>query len=117
MGAFPVSPAVAYGDIQWFPDTPMTQACFERGIGCDEVRTMSEKEVVSGECKGGECKIERTNAGGYYQVESKDNIAVIVGVSVACVLLAMIFVGSAVYFRIQNIGNRFAHGAQTSTNS
>lgn len=97
--AFPVSPAVAYGDIQWFPDTPMTQACFERNIGCDEVRTMSEKEVVNGECKGGECKIERANAGGYYQVESKDNIAIIVGLSVACVLLAMIFVGSAVYFR------------------
>ena len=106
----PVSPAVAYGHVYWWPIRAETTACFERGERCDEVETMSAKRVIEdAECSGGKCTFTRggaamqdpgsANVGGYYQVGSHSNIALIAGITAAAVLLSFGFVLSAIYFR------------------
>eukprot|EP00039_Didymoeca_costata_P017920 m.331362 g.331362 ORF g.331362 m.331362 type:complete len:1488 (-) comp16713_c0_seq1:193-4656(-) len=96
----PVAPAIAYGDVFYWPVNELSQACFERGERCEEALQMSDREVVSdASCGGGSCVFEREQAGGYYQVGSKDNLPIIAAVATVCVLLAIAFVGSAVYFR------------------
>lgn len=95
----PVAPSIVYGDVFWWPINEITTACFERGEKCDQALQMSDRETVDADCGGGFCKLEREQAGGYYQVSSRDNLPIIAAVSTMCVLLALVFVGSAVYFR------------------
>jgi hypothetical protein len=95
----PVAPALAYGDLYWWPIEPLTQACFERKQGWEECKELSSREVVAAECSFGTCKFQRSQLGGYYQVHSKNNAGLIALATILCVLLMMVFVGSAVYFR------------------
>lgn len=96
----PVAPSMIYGDVYWWPVTPLTQACFESNINCDRAIGMSDREVVSGaSCSGDSCSFQRKRVGGYYQVSSRNNLPIIVAVSVSCVLMAGAFIGSALYFR------------------
>jgi len=106
----PVSPAVSYGHVYWWPIRPETQACFEQGLRCDEVETSTHKRVISGaSCSGGRCtftrggrnfqKADEATVGGYYQVGSRNNIPLIAGLSVGAVLLSFLFILGAIYFR------------------
>jgi hypothetical protein len=103
--SMPVAPSWFYGDVYWWPITSLSQDCFERGKNCDVVSAMSEREVVNGaSCSGDKCYFQRSGskgqaAGGYYQVSSRNNLPVIAAVSASCALIAIGFIGSAVYFR------------------
>jgi len=95
----PVAPAMAYGDCFWWPVTRLTQKCFERGESWDECKDLSSREVVPCDCSYGACTMLRFQVGGYFQVHSKSNAGIIALATLLCVMLALVFVGSAVYFR------------------
>lgn len=95
----PVAPAFAYGDLYWWPIEPLTQACFERSQNWDDCKDLSSRQVVSASCAYGTCSFQRSQLGGYYQVHSKNNTGLVALATILCVLLALVFVGSAVYFR------------------
>lgn len=96
----PVSPAFSYGAIYKWPITPRTTACFEQGIGCDTVYNMNDRQTIEeAECSSGTCTLQQVQAGGYYQVSNSNHIGMIVGVTLACVIIGSGVVGSALYFR------------------
>ena len=95
----PVAPALGYGDLYWWPVEPLTQRCFERSENWEDCKELSSREVVPAVCAYGSCKFQRAQLGGYYQVHSKSNAGMIALAAILCVLVAIVFVGSAVYFR------------------
>ena len=96
----PVTVSVAYGSVYYFPDTPAGRACVFEGANCHQIR----EKVKGARISNGEAVFEvggsaSTPAGGYYQVSGGSNLPLIVSVTIACVIVALIIVGSAVYFR------------------
>jgi hypothetical protein len=96
----PVAAAISYGAIYRWPVNNLTTGCFVYGVGCDSVYTSDSRETIdAASCSGGECTLERQQAGGYYQVSSTNMIALIVGITFGVLIFAAMLVGSAVYFR------------------
>eukprot|EP00043_Microstomoeca_roanoka_P013090 m.127830 g.127830 ORF g.127830 m.127830 type:complete len:1330 (+) comp15664_c4_seq1:258-4247(+) len=96
----PVTVSVRYGDVFYFPDTPAGRACVYNGTGCYQVRKRIPGAVIS----NGEAVFQvggsaAAPAGGYYQVSAGSNLALIISVSISCIILALVAVGCAVYFR------------------
>eukprot|EP00051_Salpingoeca_urceolata_P010125 m.123447 g.123447 ORF g.123447 m.123447 type:complete len:1382 (-) comp16588_c0_seq1:189-4334(-) len=98
----PVAVALRYGDVFHYQDTAEARECIDgtRTSGCSFLR----QKVDTAEVSGGEAKFwvsgsQCLQAGGYYQVSEGSNLPIIVGVTVACVLVALVAVGAAVYFR------------------
>jgi hypothetical protein len=95
----PVAPAMSYGELYWWPVEPLTQKCFEQNANWESCRELSSRETVPAECAYGSCKFQRSQLGGYYQVNSKSNAGMIALAVIMSLLLALAFVGSAVHFR------------------
>jgi hypothetical protein len=94
----PVAPAISYGALYRWPVNEVTKACFERGERCDEAK-MKGRQSIDKTCSYGSCKFATKQLGGYYQVEAADNIGLIAGLTIGCVLIAGVFVASAYHFR------------------
>ncbi len=92
-----------YGSVYFFPDSPQGALC-ARGLA-DPSLCSALRQLVAGAAVGqGTAQFQvggsTTNpAGGYYYVSPGSNLAIIIGVTVACVVAALAAVGSAVYFR------------------
>jgi hypothetical protein len=92
----PVSVTVQYGKVYYFKN----RACVDNFVKGCEFERVEVPAVIS----GGQATFTRgasltEPAGGFYQVSSGNSLPIIVGVTVACVVLAMAAVGAAVYFR------------------
>jgi len=96
----PVAAAFSYGAIYRWPINNRTTACFMNQIGCDSVFTDDSRETISdASCSGGTCTMERTQAGGYYQVSSSNTLALVIGITFGVLIFAAMLVGGALYFR------------------
>ena len=98
----PVSISMTYGKVYWLPDTPEGKACAsgQRQDGCSSIRV----EVANATVSEGEAVFEvgasqTSPAGGYYYVSEGSNLAIIIGVTVACFAVVVAGIGSAIYFR------------------
>jgi hypothetical protein len=96
----PVAAAFSYGAIYRWPVNDRTTACFMQGVGCDAVFTDDSRETISSaSCSGGTCTMERTQAGGFYQVSSANTIALVIGITFGVIIFSALLVGGALYFR------------------
>eukprot|EP00054_Salpingoeca_dolichothecata_P028231 m.212749 g.212749 ORF g.212749 m.212749 type:complete len:1339 (+) comp26162_c0_seq2:104-4120(+) len=96
----PVSVTLTYGSVYFWPDTLSGRDCITDKEGCAFIR----RKVKGAKIDDGEAVFEvgasqTEPAGGFYQVSAGNNLPLIVGVTVACVLVALAAVGAAVYFR------------------
>jgi hypothetical protein len=98
-----ISVTMQYGNVYHFPDTPLGAQCAS-GQGdsllCATIRRqVSDAEVADGAATFRVGGSATTPAGGYYYVSPGTNLAIIIGVTIACVVAALAAIGSAVYFR------------------
>ncbi|EGD81580.1 hypothetical protein PTSG_02295 [Salpingoeca rosetta] len=96
----PVTVAISYGDVYYFPDTPAGRACVYNGTSCHQIR----RKIPNARIRNGEAVFQvggsaAAPAGGYYQVSGGSNLPLIVSVTISCIILALVIVGCAVYFR------------------
>lgn len=99
----PVSVTMQYGNVYYYPDTPQGASC-ANGTGdslmCATIRTQVSNAVVSdGQAVFQVGASTTTPAGGYYYVSPGTNLAIIIGVTIACVVASLGAIGSAIYFR------------------
>ena len=92
-----------YGSVYYYPDTPLGSSC-ARGLAdpttCASIRQTVDSATVTDGAATFQVGGSSTNpAGGYYYVGTGTNLAIIIGVTIACVVVALAAVGSAVYFR------------------
>eukprot|EP00052_Salpingoeca_macrocollata_P011461 m.88360 g.88360 ORF g.88360 m.88360 type:complete len:1333 (+) comp18065_c0_seq1:247-4245(+) len=98
----PVSISLTYGKVYWLPDNKDGRDCAlgVREDGCASIRVeVSNATVSNGEAVFEVGASHTQPAGGYYYVSDGSNLAIIIGVSVACFAIAVAAVGSAIYFR------------------
>jgi len=99
----PVSVTMQYGSVYYYPDTPLGSSC-ARGLAdpttCASIRQTVDSATVTDGAATFQVGGSSTNpAGGYYYVGTGTNLAIIIGVTIASVVVALAAVGSAVYFR------------------
>jgi hypothetical protein len=93
----PVTVTVAYGNVYYFRD----RTCIDNYVkGCEFARELVDGATIS----EGRAVFTRGSsvtqpAGGFYQISAGSNLPIIVGVSVGCIVLALVLVSSALYFR------------------
>lgn len=99
----PVSVTADYGKVYYWPDTETGKKCVLSAgdkSGCNHIRSSVDDVQFSGSTAQFEVgKSATAPAGGFYQVGAGNDLPIIVGVTVACLLIALVAVGSAVYFR------------------
>ena len=101
--SMPVSVTLQYGSVYFFPATTQGELCATGKL--DTATCSSLRQAVAGAVLGDGVALftvggSTTNpAGGYYYVSPGTNLAIVIGVTVACVVVALAAVGSAVYFR------------------
>jgi hypothetical protein len=98
----PVSVSDNYGKVYWLPDTPLGRACVQgtQTSTCSLIRAeVGDATVSNGEAIFKVGGSQTQPAGGFYYVSEGSNIAIIIGVSAMCFVIAVAVVGSAVYFR------------------
>eukprot|EP00730_Choanoeca_flexa_P007634 TRINITY_DN12364_c0_g1_i1.p1 TRINITY_DN12364_c0_g1~~TRINITY_DN12364_c0_g1_i1.p1 ORF type:complete len:1352 (+),score=367.27 TRINITY_DN12364_c0_g1_i1:132-4187(+) len=99
----PVSPSLEYGKVYFWPATePAARGCVVNGsssTGCNLLRQEIDASIKDGEAVFSVGASQTRPAGGFYQVSQGSNLALIIGVTVACFLMAIMIVGGAVYFR------------------
>lgn len=100
----PISYTASHGKVYFYPDTEAGRTCMMSSTadrtGCGVLRkTVNEAWFSRDEVKFAVGGSVTQPAGGYYVVSSGSNLAVVVGVTVSCIMLSLVAVGSAVYFR------------------
>ena len=98
----PVSATLSSGTVYWWPDNAATQACVANlTAGCLYLR----KAVTNADFSNtGFVTFQvgqsvTSPAGGFYQVTAGNDVALIVGVTAACVIVVLVVVVGAIYFR------------------
>jgi hypothetical protein len=93
----PTAAALSYGPVYRWPATPRNTACMQSG-NCD--LATADRTEYEADCSGDACTVQcSTNCDGFFQVSSKSQTPLIIGVTVAVIVVAAMFVGSALYFR------------------
>jgi hypothetical protein len=99
----PVSPSLEYGKVYFWPATePAARACVVNGsssTACNLLRQEIDATIRDGEAVFSVGASQTQPAGGFYQVSQGSNLALIIGVTIACFLISIMVVGGAVYFR------------------
>lgn len=99
----PVSVTMQYGNVYYYPNTPEGAAC-AAGTGDSLFCSTIRQQVANAKVSDGAAVFQvggstTTPAGGFYYVSPGTNLAIIIGVTIACVVAALAAIGSAVYFR------------------
>jgi len=99
----PVSPSLSYGKVYFWPASePAARACVVNGsssTSCNLLRQEIDASISDGEALFTVGASQTQPAGGFYQVSQGSNLALIVGVTISCFIVAVAIVGGAVYFR------------------
>jgi hypothetical protein len=98
-----VTYTVEYGSVFYWPDTPSGKKCALEGgdvTGCNALRQKIENPqfddaTVTFQVGGS----ATAPAGGFYQVSAGSNLPVVVGVTISCLMVSLVAIGAAVYFR------------------
>jgi hypothetical protein len=99
----PVSISMEQGKVYYWPDNETGRRCINNATklsGCSFIRKRIETaEVLRGEAVIFASASKTTTAAGFYQVSAGNDLPVIVGVTVACIVTMLAAIGAAVYFR------------------
>jgi len=99
----PVSVTMQYGNVYYYPNTPLGTLCAAGSADptvCATIRSQVQNAQIADGAAVFQVGGSSTNpAGGYYYVSPGTNLAIIIGVTIACVVVALGAVGGAVYFR------------------
>jgi len=101
--SMPVSITVEKGSVYFWPDTPSGKKCALQGgdvTGCNSIRSKVENVWFDNGMVTFQVGNSVTQpAGGFYQVSGGSNLPIVVGVTISCLLISLIAIGAAVYFR------------------
>jgi len=101
--SMPVSITVEKGSVYFWPDTPSGKKCALQGgdvTGCNSIRSKVDNVWFDNGMVTFQVGASVTQpAGGFYQVSGGSNLPIVVGVTISCLMISLIAIGAAVYFR------------------